>query len=122
MPEHQNIEYKTSWRDEFLKWICGFANAQGGTLYIGRDDNGNIVGVQNAVKLMEDLPNKITSVLGIIADVNLHETEKGDYIEVVVEPQQCSRNTASSELNDLVNKSILQSSAIKGAGSFYYLV
>jgi len=87
MPEHQNIEYKTSWRDEFLKWICGFANAQGGTLYIGRDDNGNIVGVQNAVKLMEDLPNKITSVLGIIADVNLHETEKGDYIEIVVEPQ-----------------------------------
>lgn len=33
--ETQNIEYKESWRDEYLKWICGFANAQGGTLYIG---------------------------------------------------------------------------------------
>ena len=29
MSESQNIEYKESWRDEYLKWICGFANAQG---------------------------------------------------------------------------------------------
>ncbi len=28
--ENQNIEYKESWRDEYVKWICGFANAQGG--------------------------------------------------------------------------------------------
>ena len=27
MSESQNIEYKESWRDEYLKWICGFANA-----------------------------------------------------------------------------------------------
>jgi len=87
MPETQNIEYKSSWRDEYLKWICGFANAQGGTLFIGKDDNGNVVGLKDASKLLEDLPNKITTVLGIICDVNLHETEKGDYIEVVVESQ-----------------------------------
>jgi len=34
---------------------------------------------------------------------------------------KCSRNTASSELNELVNRSILQSSEVKGAGSFYQL-
>ena len=34
MPEHQTIEYKESWHDEFLEWICGYANAYGGTLYI----------------------------------------------------------------------------------------
>ena len=33
--ESQNIEHKESWRDEYLKWICGFANAQGGRVYIG---------------------------------------------------------------------------------------
>ena len=87
MPESQNIEYKTIWKDEYLKWICGFANAQGGTIFIGKDDSGNIVGVNNAKKLLEDLPNKITTVLGIVAEVNLHETEQGDYIEIVVEPQ-----------------------------------
>ncbi|MFS3120025.1 helix-turn-helix domain-containing protein [Bacteroides xylanisolvens] len=36
MSESQNIEYKESWRDEYLKWICGFANAQGGRIYIYR--------------------------------------------------------------------------------------
>ena len=30
MPENQNIEWKESWRDNYLKWICGFANSQGG--------------------------------------------------------------------------------------------
>ena len=87
MGETQNIEYKSSWRDEYLKWICGFANAQGGKLFIGKDDNGNVIGVKNVKKLLEDLPNKITAVLGIICDVNLHETKQGDYIEIVVEPQ-----------------------------------
>ena len=28
MPETQNTEWKASWRDEYLKWICGFANAK----------------------------------------------------------------------------------------------
>jgi predicted HTH transcriptional regulator len=42
MPETQNIEYKSVWKDEYLKWICGFANAQGGTIFIGKDNNGNI--------------------------------------------------------------------------------
>lgn len=86
MPETQNIEYKSVWKDEYLKWICGFANAQGGTLYIGKDDNGNIVGVRNAKKLLEELPNKITTILGIVAPVNLYQTEQGDYVEIVVEP------------------------------------
>ncbi len=36
MPEHQTIEYKESWHDEFLEWICGYANAYGRTLYIGK--------------------------------------------------------------------------------------
>ena len=39
MPESQNIEYKESQRNEYLKWICGFANAKGGTIYIGKDNN-----------------------------------------------------------------------------------
>ena len=71
MSENQNIEYKESWRDEYLKWICGFANAEGGRLYIGIDDNEQIVGVEKAKKLSEDIPNKIQDTLGIIADVNL---------------------------------------------------
>ena len=33
MTERQNIEWKRSWQDEYMKWICGFANAQGGSIF-----------------------------------------------------------------------------------------
>ena len=33
--ENQNVEYKESWHDKYLEWICGYANAKDGTLYIG---------------------------------------------------------------------------------------
>jgi ATP-dependent DNA helicase RecG len=86
MSETQSIEYKTNWRDEYLKWICGFANANGGTLFIGKDDDGSVVGLPEAKKLMEEIPNKIKDTLGIVADVNLHKSKKGDCIEIIVEP------------------------------------
>ena len=44
MKENQHIEWKASWRDEYLKWISGFANADGGVLHIGRNDAGKVVG------------------------------------------------------------------------------
>ena len=69
--ESQNIEWKSSWQDEYLKWICGFANAQGGRIYIGRDDTGKVIGVFNARKLLEDLPNKIRDRLGLMPQINL---------------------------------------------------
>ena len=68
--ENQNIEYKESWRDEYLKWICGFANAHGGKLLVGINDKGEIRGVANAKKLIEDIPNKVRDVMGIFVEVN----------------------------------------------------
>lgn len=85
MSENQNIEYKELWRDEYLKWICGFANANGGSIFIGKNDAGEVVGVTDAKKLLEDIPNKAKDILGIIVDVNLYQTEKGDFIEIIVE-------------------------------------
>lgn len=85
LSESQNTEYKESWRDEYLKWICGFANAQGGKIYIGVNDDKEVIGIGNSNRLMEDIPNKIVMTLGIVCDVNLlYEGEK-EYIEIVVE-------------------------------------
>jgi ATP-dependent DNA helicase RecG len=85
MPESQNIEFKSSWRDEYLKWICGFANANGGSIFIGKDDGGNVIGLRDAKKLLEEIPNKVRDTLGILADVNLHTTAQGEFIEIIVE-------------------------------------
>ena len=84
--ESQNIEYKESWRDEYLKWICGFANAQGGTLYIGVDDNGEVVGLNDVKKLSEDIPNKVRDKLGIVVEVNLLEKNDLAYLEIITQP------------------------------------
>ena len=86
MPEHQNIEYKSSWHDDCLKEICGFANAQGGKIHIGKNDKGEIVGLDEYKKLMEDIPNKIKNALGITTEVNLLEEENKFFIEIVVFP------------------------------------
>lgn len=84
MAESQNIEWKELWRDDYLKWICGFANAQGGKIYIGVDDTGKVVGVQNGKRLLEEIPNKIQTNLGFLADVNLLSKNGLDYIEIIV--------------------------------------
>ena len=87
MPEHQTIEWKESWHDEFLEWICGYANAYGGTLYIGKNDKGYVVGLSDKErkKLLESIPNKITDTMGIVADVNLLYEGKLQYIEIIVD-------------------------------------
>ena len=81
--EHQQVEWKESWRDEYLKWICGFANAQGGVLHIGRSDRGEVTGVSDAEKLLTDLPNKIRQSMGIVANVNLYH--EGDLAYITIE-------------------------------------
>lgn len=83
--EHQSIEWKVSWQDEYLKWICGYANAHGGIIYIGVDDDGNVVGIDNARELLERIPNKITDMMGIIVDVNLLQKEELEYLEISVD-------------------------------------
>ena len=86
MKESQTIEFKETWHDEYLKWLCGFANAEGGILSIGRNDQGVSIGVPNAAKLMEDLPNKIRDTLGIMADVRLKQDGGKEVIEIQVDP------------------------------------
>jgi ATP-dependent DNA helicase RecG len=86
MPEQQNIEFKQSWHDDYLKWVCGFANAQGGRIYIGKDDVGSIVGLDDYKKLMDEIPNKIKNNMGITAEVNLLQDGDKNYIEIIVQP------------------------------------
>ncbi len=86
--ESQAIEYKRIWKDEYLHYISGFANADGGTLYIGFDDNGCVVGIDNAKYLLENLPNKAVQATGVIPEINLH-TDKGKaYLAICIKPSE----------------------------------
>ena len=61
----QNIEYKVIWKKEFLYEICGMANASGGMMYIGKDDDGNTVdlGVKETKRVLDTIPNSIVQAL-----------------------------------------------------------
>lgn len=43
-------------------------------------------GVTNTQRLLEDIPNKIVTTLGIVAEINLLFKDGRDYIEIVVSP------------------------------------
>ena len=83
MRESQHTEWKESWRDEHLRWVCGFANAKGGLLVIGRNDRGRVVGIPDAARLLEELPNKIRDLLGIVVEVNLRSEGDREYLEII---------------------------------------
>ena len=84
--ENQNVEWKTSWHDEYIEWVCGFANAQGGIIEIGRNNDGKIICLPDAVKLLEVLPNKIRNATGVLVDVDVRAEDGKQYIVITVKP------------------------------------
>ena len=92
MKESQHTEFKRHWKDDWLKWISAFANAEGGVLMIGYDDQGQVFGIEKADKLLEDIPNKVRDILGIVVDVNLvmHDRLETLHIEVPAYPYPIS--------------------------------
>jgi ATP-dependent DNA helicase RecG len=86
MSESQNTEYKQSWHNDYLKWVCGYANANGGTIYIGKDDKGQVVNLPDHQRLLEEIPNMIRNTMGIICDINLQEESGKKFIEIKVNP------------------------------------
>jgi len=83
--ENQKTEWKRQWRDDFLKGICGLANAQGGTFEIGRGDDGVVVGIDNAKDLLEELPNIIRHALGIVPSIELLNDDGKQYTAISVD-------------------------------------
>lgn len=65
--ESQNIEYKQVWKDDYLKWICGFANAQGGTIF-----NGELLII---FYFSKEYQNAITNTKGSIVE-NIVENQR----------------------------------------------
>lgn len=61
-------------------------------MYFGVNDDHEVVGIDNVDKLMEDIPNKIVTTMGIVVDVNLYELDGLEYIEVYIEPSNIPIN------------------------------
>ncbi len=61
--ETENIEFKLQVTDEIYKEVIAFANTDGGTIYIGTDDNGNAVGIDNVDETYTRITNGIRDAI-----------------------------------------------------------
>jgi ATP-dependent DNA helicase RecG len=59
MYENENIELKEIYTSDLKKEVVAFANTNGGTIYIGVQDNGNITGLDNANFVMQQISNAL---------------------------------------------------------------
>jgi len=67
--ESETVEYKSIVVDEIKKSVIAFANSDGGMLYVGVEDGGNIAGLPNANADMLTINNMLRD--GIKPDVTL---------------------------------------------------
>lgn len=67
--ETENIEFKLQFTDELYKEVIAFANTDGGVIYIGIDNNGNAVGIDNIDENYTRITNGIRDA--IMPDVTM---------------------------------------------------
>jgi len=82
--ENQYVEFKSLWRDEYLKYLSGFANSDGGKLIIGITDDRKPIEVKYIHKLLDEIPNKSKNLLGIIPSVKLEKNGNIDVLAIEV--------------------------------------
>lgn len=85
--ETQDEEWKEIWHDDSLSAICAFANTKGGKITIGKNDEGEIVGIDNAEELMVRLPIKIGNSMHFYPDIEKFTENGRTYITITVEQQ-----------------------------------
>lgn len=67
--ENETLEYKRQYTSDIKKEVVAFANTAGGTIYIGVDDDGTPMGVQNPDAVEQQLANALRD--GIRPDVTM---------------------------------------------------
>lgn len=67
--ENERVEYKSQMIDDIYKEVIAFANTEGGVIYIGIDDQGNVIGIDNVDETYTRLTNGIRDA--IVPDVTV---------------------------------------------------
>ena len=67
--ESENIEFKLQATDDIYKEVIAFANSDGGTVYVGIDNTGNVIGIDNVDETYTKITNGIRDA--IMPDVTM---------------------------------------------------
>ena len=89
MPENKNTEYKREYIDDIRKTIIAFANTDGGTLYIGVNDDGSVCGVADTDDTMLRITNMLRDAIkpdvSMFVDVDVRTMEEKPVVAVTVQ-------------------------------------
>ncbi len=84
--EDERNEFKLVLNEKLEKEVVGFLNANGGNLYIGVDDSGNIVGVDNVddiqLQIKDRIKNNIMPITLGLFDIEVLNYDDKKYIRV----------------------------------------
>lgn len=83
MRETRIIEFKETITNTFLKTVSAFSNYNGGEIYFGIDDNGNVKGIADVKQSCLDIENKINDSISPQPDYTL-EIQKDSTIKLTV--------------------------------------
>ena len=67
--ETENMEFKARFTEEIYKEVIAFANTDGGVIYVGIDDNGNVIGLTDVDQEYTRITNGIRDA--IMPDVTM---------------------------------------------------
>lgn len=86
--ENQNIEFKQEYVPDIRKEVIGFANAEGGTVYVGIRKDGKVLGVEDPDGVMLQIVNSLKDALAPdimpFVRVNSVEIEGKQVVEINV--------------------------------------
>ena len=83
MQETRTIEFKETITNTFLKTVSAFSNYNGGTIFFGIDDAGNVKGLTDVKQSCLDIENKINDSIVPQPDYTL-EAQKDHTIILTV--------------------------------------
>lgn len=88
MQENENIEFKELYTENIYKEIVAFLNSGSGTIYIGYNDNGELIGLENVKETEEKISNgirgKIVPDCSVFVSINNATLDNKDYIIINV--------------------------------------
>ena len=86
--ESETVELKEIYTSDLKKEIVAFANSNGGTIYIGIQDSGKIIGLENADFVMQQISNflrdSIRPDVSMFTNIELLQEENKFYIKLTV--------------------------------------
>ena len=82
LKENINIEFKKEFTAELKKEVVAFANTNEGIIYIGIDDFGNVIGIENADEVLNQVVLSIRN--SIKPDITMYCKVKIEKIKYLV--------------------------------------